>query len=218
MTRLPIAIALALLVVAPVSALRGQDRGREVLEGAAARYADVETLCARFRQTLEVPLLGEQTTGSGRVCQSRPNLFAMRFTDPEGDAIVGDGESVWVFTPSLDPRQVIRTSADRTAGGHDFHREFLVDAERKYVVTYEAREAVEGRETHRLRLVPRGPASYRAAVVWIDDGEPVLRRVRVEEENGNVRTITLSEVEFDAAPGADWFSFTPPEGAMVLVG
>lgn len=208
---------LAAALWAPWSAASAQD-GVAILDRAAARYAAVSTLCARFVQTLEVPLLGEQRTGSGRVCQARPNLFAMRFTDPAGDAIVGDGTSVWVFTPSLNPRQVIKTSADRTAGGNDFHREFLEDTGRKYTVTYQAADAIGPNETHRLRLVPKGPASYRAAIVWIDRGQPVLRQVRIEEENGNVRTITLSDVEFEAAPGADWFKFTPPPGAVVLVG
>jgi hypothetical protein len=32
-----------------------------------------------------------------------------------------------------------------------------------------------------------------------------------------VRTITLADVGFDADPGIDWFSFTPPEGALVMI-
>ena len=74
-----------------------------------------------------------------------------------------------------------------------------------------------GHATHRLRMLPKGPASYRAAVIWVDDGNPVLRQIRLEEENGSVRTITLAVVGFDADPGIDWFSFTPPEGALVMI-
>ena len=69
-----------------------------------------------------------------------------------------------------------------------------------------------------MRLVPKGQAGYRAVVVWIDLGEPVLRRVRIEEENGSVKTITLSNVDFDATPSEGWFTFTPPEGALVISG
>lgn len=196
----------------------GQDRGAAILDRAAAHYEGVDTLCASFVQRLQVPLLGDERTGVGRVCQARPNLFAMRFSSPEGDAVVADGVSVWVYFPSNDPGQVLKTEADRTAAGHDFHREFLEDTELKYDVTYEAEDAVAGRPTHRLRLVPKGPASYSAAVVWIDRGEPVLRQVRIEEENGNVRTITLSDVDFSAAPGPSWFSFTPPPDAVVISG
>lgn len=213
------ALTAALLAGAALpSGTHAQDRGAAILNGAAERYASVETLCADFDQRLEVPLLRSERTGSGRVCQARPNLFAMRFSDPEGDAIVADGESVWVYFPSNDERQVLRTEADRTAGGEDFHREFLVEPEARYEITYEANETIAGHATDRLRLVPKGPASYRAAVIWIDRGEPVLRQVRIEEENSSIRTITLQNVEFGASPGADWFTFTPPDGAVVISG
>jgi chaperone LolA len=213
-----ITTALALALAAPAANVAAQDRGGEVIDEAALLYEGVDTLCAEFVQTLEIPLLGDEHTGSGRVCQARPNLFAMRFTDPIGDAVVADGEAVWVYFPSSDPRTVVRAGPDRAAGGHDFHREFLVDTEEKYAVTYEAEDRVGDHATHRLQLVPRGPASYRSATVWIDRGEPVLRQVRIEEENGNVRTITLENVDFRAAPAAGWFTFTPPAGARVIEG
>ena len=213
------AITGILLVIAgPWNGAGAQVEGTQVLDGAAARYADVETLCADFVQRLEIPLLGDETTGAGRLCQTRPNLFSMRFTDPDGDAIVADGEWIWVYRPSNDPRQVFKFSPDRTAGGRDFHREFLEDTHAKYEVAYEAPEEVGGVQTHRLRLVPKGRATYRAAVLWIDRGAPVLRQVRIEEENGNVRTITLSNVEFDATPGSGWFAFELPPNALVISG
>lgn len=193
-----------------------QDRGLAVLHEAGGRYAGVETLCADFTQHLSVPLLGSERTGTGRLCQSRPNLFAMRFTDPEGDLVVVDGEFTWVYFPSNDVKSVLRASAERAAGGRDFHREFLEEPEAKYDVVYEAPEVLAGRPTHRLRLRPKLPASYRAAVLWIDEGAPVLRQLRLEEENGSIRTITLANVEFDAAPDDGWFHFTPPDGALVI--
>ena len=214
-------LALTLASIAAVgiaTEVRAQDRALAVLDEAAARYAGASTLCADFVQRLEVPLLGSEHTGSGRLCQAPPNLFAMRYDDPEGDAIVVDGESAWVYYPSTDPRQVMRTPAENVAGGLDFHREFLEDPQTKYDVVYEAADEVGVVQTHRLRLVPKGRAGYRAVVVWIDRGEPVLRRVRIEEENGSVKTITLSNVDFDASPGEDWFTFTPPEGALVING
>jgi outer membrane lipoprotein-sorting protein len=212
---LVVACAVSVSAFVPSTA-QGQDRGLTVLEGAADRYAGVETLCADFTQLLQVPLLGSERTGRGRVCQGRPNLFGMRFTEPAGDLIVVDGNFAWVYFPSNDEKTVLKTSADRSAGGRDFHREFLVDPAVKYEVVYETSEVVAGHPTHRLRLKPRQSASYRSAVLWIDDGTPVLRQIRLEEENGNVRTITLENVGFNATPAADFFRFTPPAGALVI--
>lgn len=207
------ALALSLVAFAPVSA---QDRGLDILERAGERYSAVETVCADFTQTLSVPLLGTERTGTGHLCTGRPNLFAMRFDDPAGDLVVVDGEFAWVYFPSNDPKTVMKATAERSAGGRDFHREFLVDPESKYEIEYGGTEEVAGHRAHRLRMRPKEPASYRSAVVWIDEGEPVLRRLRLEEENGNVRTITLDDVVFGADVGVEWFTFTPPEGALVV--
>jgi len=206
-------LAVAALLAAPV---RAQDRGLQILDRAAERYAAVETVCADFTQHLSVPLLGRERTGTGRLCTGRPNLFAMRFDDPAGDVIVVDGNHAWVYFPSNDEKTVMKAPAERSAGGRDFHREFLVDPESKYEIEYEDVEDVGGRGAHRLRMRPKEPASYRAAIVWIDEGEPVLRRLRLEEENGNVRTITLDEVVFGADVGVDWFEFTVPDDALVV--
>jgi outer membrane lipoprotein-sorting protein len=208
---------LVLIALLTPSDVATQEQGLGVLHEASARYEAISTLCADFTQRLSVPLLGTERTGTGRLCQGRPNLFAMRFTDPAGDLVVVDGAFAWVYFPSNDARTVLKTSAENSAGGRDFHREFLEDPESKYDVLYEAMEEIEGRQTHRLRMTPLRPATYRSAVVWIDDGDPVLRQLRLEEENGSVRTITLSEVGFDVDPGSDWFIFTPPEGALVMV-
>lgn len=207
-------VACWLVAFKPLSA---QNRGLEILHDTGERYAAVETLCADFTQHLSVPLLGRERTGTGRLCQGRPNLFAMRFSDPPGDLIVVDGAFAWVYFPSNDAKTVLKTSGDQSAGVRDFHREFLEHPESKYDVAYEGREIVSGSVTQRLRMQPKGPASYRSAIVWIDEGHPVLRRLRLEEMNGSVRTITLADVGFNADPGVDWFVFTPPEGVLVMV-
>ncbi len=106
MKRLP-GSTLALFLLAPGGLLVGssvsaQDQGLAIMRAAAERYQEVEALCADFTQHLVVPLLGDERTGEGQVCQARPNKFAMRFTQPDGDRVVIDGESVWVYYPSLD--------------------------------------------------------------------------------------------------------------------
>jgi outer membrane lipoprotein-sorting protein len=186
-----------------------------LLERAAARYNRVSTLCADFVQTHVNPLLEQERTGRGRLCQARPNLFAMRFSEPAGDLVVVDGATFWYYFPSNDPRQAFRAPAER-AGGQDFHREFLDDPRSKYTVTYEGAEQVGGASTHRLRLVPRTRESYRAAVLWLEEGTSLLRQIRVEEENGNRRTVALSGIQFDVAPPAGFFLFTPPAGVTTL--
>src|SRR5690606_9219382 len=135
------ALAFGTVALGP-SPAAAQDRGLAIINGAAERYQQVEALCADFSQHLVVPLLGDERTGTGRICQARPNKFAMRFTEPDGDRVVIDGEWVWVYYPSLDEKQVMRMPVAQQRGGHDFHREFLEDPEVKYDVTYEGTDTV----------------------------------------------------------------------------
>jgi len=191
--------------------------GLKILESAAVHYEGVSSLCADFVQRLEIVLLGDDRTGSGRICQARPNKFGMRFSDPAGDLVIVDGESIWLYYPSVDAKQVIRLRVSGAAGGYDLFREFLERPSEKYTVSYEADEVVAGQPTRRLRLVPKVRTSYNAAVLWIDAGAPILRRIRIEDENSTVRTLTLSDVDLSPSSLDDaWFVFTPPPGAQVI--
>ena len=210
-------LAVSIIGVGPRSGLAQTDEPLTLVEATTARYERVTRFCADFTQHLSVPLLGDERTGTGQMCQSRPNKFAMRFSDPEGDLVVVDGEWVWLYYPSLDPNQVIRFAMADGAGAYDFHKELLEDPATKYDVTYESLDEVAGRRTHRLRLLPLARASYEVAVLWIDEQEPVLRQVRIVDENGTVRTITLGRVDLAPIPlDDDWFTFTPPPGALVI--
>ena len=50
----------------------------------------------------------DSSESRGTLMQAGESRFAMRFTEPPGEAIVIDGAHVWVYTPSTVPGQVIR--------------------------------------------------------------------------------------------------------------
>lgn len=188
----------------------------QAMEAAAARYRDVHALCATYEQTLSVPLINKETRGAGRLCQTQPNLFAMRFTEPAGDVVVIDGTYVWVYLKSQDPETALRFPMASAPGGFDFHREFLERPAEKYTATLEGTETVAGHETLHIRLEPLKKATYKSAEVWLDTGDHLLRRMRIVEENESVRTVTLSDISLGGKAPDGWFTFTPPPGVRVL--
>lgn len=226
----PVALALALAVgtaalpaalAQPAAAQQGasatsDERALEVLRAAERRYESLRSLCADFHQVVEVPLLDRRTVSEGRTCQRRPGLFFMRFTDPEGDVVVADGEFVWAYYPSMDARQVMKAPMSESGGRFDFHREFVEDPGRKYAATHRDTETVSGRVTDVVELVPRTPSPYRSATVWIDRETRLLRQVEIREENGNVRRVRLQDVELNPEVATSEFRFTPPEGTHVV--
>lgn len=228
--RLPTARGLVVAVTAVTAFAAGPAAGQEgrtalaVLAEAEHTYEGVDTMCADFRQTIEVPLLQQSSEGAGRLCEARPNLFSMRFEEPEGDLIVVDGRHVWMYTPSHDEDQVIQLPLSASSDGRaiDFRREFLEEPGERYDVTL-MRTVEAGRPpapddeaTYLLSLVPRGSTEYEEARVWIGADSHLIRRVEIHEENGSVRTIAISGIDLHAAPSPDTFSFTPPPGTRVI--
>lgn len=209
--------ALLALALAPGSGLGAQEADA-VLASASERFAAIRGVCARFEQTLTVPLLGEERTSRGRLCQMRPNLFRMDFSEPEGDLVVADGSHFWLYYASMNPNQVVQMPLDPARGGMDFYREFLDEPASKYEIRGEGAEQVTGRTTVKIHLTPLSERGYEEARVWIDPTERLIRRIEVVEENGSVRRITLSGIEVDPGLEADAFTYTPPEGVRVISG
>ncbi len=186
-----------------------------LLERAAERYAGLDALCADFQQRLQVPLLGQTTESRGRLCQRAPSFFRMDFSEPEGDEIVADGEHLWIYYPSTQPGQVVQTDL-RGGGAVDFHREFLSEPNRRYVVEPEGSETVAGRRTERIRLTPRAAAPYTRATVWIDTDEALVRRIEIEQDGGSTRRIEMSDLTLNPDLADDFFRFAVPEGTHVV--
>ena len=188
------------------------------LDAASARYREVTAICANFEQSIEVRLARRTIRSAGRVCQRRPNLFSMRFSDPDGDMVVSDGEYFWVYYPSLDAEQVMRYAVSGTPGGQDFFREFLEDPGARYEAEEVGTEAVDGRDCRVLTLNPRSGAAYRGARLWLDAENHLIRRVEIEEQSGNVRTVTLRDSDLSPAIDPGTFVFEVPAGARVMRG
>lgn len=188
-----------------------------IIERASREYVSLNSFCAQFQQTLSVPLLAQVTRSSGRMCQQQPDLFSMHFSDPDGDLVVADGDWLWIYFPSTDAKQVIRSPMTAGQPGRfDFHREFLADPGTKYDPAYAGREMLDGAWTHQIRLLPTQPSAYREARVWIDERVWLIRRVEIEEENGNVREVALAELERNPRLAPSSFQFTPPPGVQII--
>ena len=188
------------------------------LEAAAGLYRDVGAVCADFGQTIEVRLARRTIESAGRLCQQRPNLFSMRFTDPDGDMVISDGQFFWVYYPSIDDAQVNRYPVSDAPGRQDFFRELLEDPGVKYDAEEGGIEAVGGRDCRVVTLTPRAGAAYDRARLWLDTESHEIRRIEIHEQNGNVRTVTLHDVDLSPSVDPGTFVFEVPEGARIRGG
>lgn len=193
-----------------------QDRAAEILTRAEQASRGIRSLEADFTQTLNVPLLNTTQRSTGKLYQRKPDRFLMRFSDPQGDVIVADGRHFWLYYPSTDRTQVIRTSIAEGGEAVDLQQQFLSNPNQRFVATLVGEESVGGQQTHVLTLVPRGASAYRILKVWIDKDDHLVRRFEMTEENNSVRTVEMRNLRTNHALPDNLFTFTPPAGAQVF--
>ncbi|HSJ14010.1 MAG TPA: outer membrane lipoprotein carrier protein LolA [Longimicrobiales bacterium] len=201
----------------PVQPSAPNDSAAEILRRAAQRYRAIGTLQADFTMRLENPLLRSTIESAGVLYQKRPDRLLLRFTEPAGDVIASDGEYFWVYYPSVDAEQVIRSPA--AAGGRtgvDLQAQFLGDPTTRFRYTLEAVESVAGRPAWRMQLVPRERVGYRSLRVWLDQRDQLARRFEITEDNGSIRRFELRNVQVDPTLADELFRFQPPSGVRVI--
>ena len=205
-----------LAVVAPV--LRAQSAD-EALDHAVSVWSKVKTARATFEQTVTNSLTGSSATAHGEFQELRPNRLSIRFTDPSGDRIVADGESVWVYLPSSAPGQVIKHAAsDQSAIPLGITGEFLTDPRRRYDVSPAGTATVEGHAAHALTLVPKAATqrSFDKATIWVDDDDGLIRQFEVVDSSGVTRHVRITSLDINVPIDRAAFSFKPPAGVRVI--
>jgi outer membrane lipoprotein carrier protein len=209
-------LLLGLLAAAPAAA-RAQDAN--ALVGRSSRvYRSLSSLTADFVQIIDNPMI-DSAESRGRLVQAGPDKLAMRFTEPPGEAVVIDGRSVWVYTPSTTPGQVIRMSVPSGGPVYGYNMlAWLLDrpAER-YTASYLRADVVGGRSMDVVELVPAVPdLPFEKAVLWLDRADGIPRRLEITEHSGATRTLTLSKVRVNQSVPDSTFRFDVPSGVRVV--
>jgi outer membrane lipoprotein carrier protein len=207
---------LAALAAAP-SAASAQDAAAIV--GRSSRvYRSLSSLSADFVQLIDNPMI-DSATSKGTLVQAGEDKLAMRFTDPPGEAIVIDGEKVWVYTPSTTPGQVIRMAlpSGGPVYGYNILAWLLDRPAERYTATYVRSDRLNGRTVDVVKLDPAVPdLPFEHAIVWLDKEDGLPRRLEITEHSGATRTLTLSKVRTNRTVPDDTFRFKVPPGVRVV--
>jgi outer membrane lipoprotein carrier protein len=209
-------LLLALAAGTPAAA-RAQDA--QAIVGRSSRvYRSLASLKADFVQVIDNPMI-DSAESRGTLVQAGPDKLAMRFSDPPGEAILIDGRSVWVYTPSTTPGQVIRMAVPSGGPVYGYNMlAWLLDrpAER-YTASYLRADNVNGRSVDVVQLVPAVPdLPFERAVLWLDRGDGLPRRLEIAEHSGAGRTLTLSKVRVNQSVPDRTFTFDVPSGVRVV--
>jgi outer membrane lipoprotein carrier protein len=205
----------AVMIATAVASANAQSNA---VDRAVAAWKPVKSVSGTFEQTLTNTLLRSTTTAKGTFAQQQPNKLSVRFTDPAGDAIVSDGNYLWVFLQQAAPGQVLkRPVTDDMASPIDIGQ-FLDAPAARYEITVRGAETIGDRRTQAVYLLPKKgtQAPFKIAQVWIDDADGLIRQFEVTESSGLVRRIRLTKLNLNPAIPASEFKFTVPKGVRVV--
>ncbi len=191
----------------------------QAIVGRSSRvYRSLSSLTADFVQVIDNPMI-DSAESRGTLVQAGPAKLAMRFTDPPGEAIVIDGQYVWVYTPSTVPDQVLRLRAP-TGGpvyGYNLLAWFLDRPAERYAAKYLRTENVGARTADVIELTPAVPdLPFDRAVLWLDREDGLPRRLEITEKSGALRTLELSNLRVNRRIPDATFEFKVPPGTRVV--
>lgn len=206
--------ALVLLLLA--SPLRAQSAA-VIIQRTADTYRQLTSLTAEFEQVVSSEMIGKFTS-RGTLAQAGTSRLSMRFSDPSGEAIVIDGTSIWVYTPSTAPGQVLRMPIARASGfGVNLLAWLLDRPTERYKVTLVRQDEIRGTPVDVLQMTPVVEGlPFTSATLWLARSDALPRRIEVKEQSGNHRALTLSQLRTNTTLPPGTFTFTPPKGVKVI--
>ena len=141
----------------------------------------------------------------------------MRFSQPEGDRIVADGEWLWLYTPSTTPNQVIRQSIPEMGPATpNLFGQFVDNPLERYHATYVGVDSAAGYRVENVRLVPRVDGIPFRSVVISLSADGMLRKVNIVEDSGQRRTLVFDSIVVNAPIPEDELIFRVPRGTRIV--
>ena len=211
-------LSLLALILAGAAAQAPAQDAQAVIGRSARVYRSLRSLSADFVQVINNPMI-DSAESKGTLMQAGPAKLAMRFSDPPGEAIVIDGEHIWVYTPSTVPGQVVRLSVPNGGPvyGYNLLAWFLDRPAERYRPSYLRTEQRNGRPVDVIQLIPTVPdLPFSKAVIWLDQADALPRRLEIQEESGATRTLDLFHIKVNGTLPDKTFTFKVPKDVRVV--
>jgi outer membrane lipoprotein carrier protein len=213
----PAVLLSALCLRGPAQTTTQEPDAKAVAERAARTYQALSSFAADFHQTIADSELGTYDS-RGKLVQAGTSRLSMRFSDPAGDAIVMDGQRIWVYTPSTTPGQVLRFPLPTgPTFGPNVLAWLLDKPNERYRISYVKEDSLAGRVADVIGLEPLdADLPFDRAVLWVDREDALPRRLEVRERRGTHRTLALSAIRTNGRLGEGVFKFTVPSGVRIV--
>lgn len=179
------------------------------------RYDATRSFTAAFKQEMRLESGGQVLRSAGKVTFQRPGKMRWSYEQPEPQAIVADGDFLWIYQPA--DHQVLKAPL-REAFESRTPVSFLLGVARiERDFDSELLKAADDGSV-RLRLKPREDKNGNLGTLTLEL-DPVTYDIRaaiIQDSLGNTTRVTLEDLRRNQPVDADAFKFEVPYGADVI--
>lgn len=183
-----------------------------------AFYEQTRTVQARFQQHFWNRVYQRTQSSAGRVAIQRPGRIRFDYEQPSGKVLVSNRDE-WIMYEPGDEGAAGQYARGSSAAASQSAFGFLMGTADlgRFRRTLRPASSTAPPHTDALELTPRRPdPHYRRIVVYVDNqpaSAGVVRRVSIEDPDGNWNRFDFLELRFNRELDGGLFEFTPPRGA-----
>ena len=182
---------------------------------ALADFTALLTTHDRFEAAFEQVTRGESgsllSEVSGSLQMQRPNQFYWLSYPPQEQAVISNGDTLWVYDIDLEQVTVQRAGDSLK----DSPAVILSGNAEQIASQYSIEQTVSDGNLKRFQLTPLANESTLRTLDFSFDGDQLVR-LWLADSLGQITVITLSEHNYDPSFDASRFHFEAPEGVDVL--
>ena len=196
-------LLIVLGLAAGVASAGGKDRLQAFLSG-------VESLQARFDQSVFDTSQGQTRRLEGIFYLQRPGKFRWDYTEPKGQIVLADGKTVWLVEEDL-KQAYQKPQSDALRGTPAL----LLTEQLKLEDHFEIADLGPSQDLEWVELVPRDPESqFTRILLAFKDNE--LRRMELADKFAQVTRFGFSDINRNPRLDPKLFVYTPPRGTQLF--
>lgn len=186
-------------------------------------YDRTRTIQARFQQNFWNRVYDRTQTSRGRVAIRRPGEIRFDYEQPNGKVLVSSGGEWTMYEPGEGSSAGQYARGSSAAASQSAFGFLMGTADlRRFRRSLLPARSSDPQHTDALELRPRrDDPHYRRIRVYVDNRPEslgVVRRVSIEDHDGNWNVFDFVDIQFNRDLGAELFRFTPPAGAREIGG
>jgi len=196
-------LLIVLGLAAGVASAGGTDRLQAFLSG-------VQSLQARFDQSVFDTSQGQTRRLEGVFYLQRPGKFRWDYTEPKGQIVLADGKTVWLVEEDL-KQAYQKPQSDALRGTPAL----LLTEQLKLEDHFEIADLGPSQDLEWVELVPRDPESqFTRILLAFKDNE--LRRMELADKFAQVTRFGFSDIKRNPRLDSKLFVYTPPRGTQLF--